>query len=198
MKSCGPNSTSMRVCQLRVCQATTLLQGFIQISQVRIKSDHSFYQLKLNQFSKVSPEMSTSWLDLSAYTYLFHANKGDLRASHPVTILYCTANTDIWSVIPAFSDNSAPIPRARPPQTPKMEQIEEAVAPGKKGKAQKPPKPKPVPSLVPKPTPMQQCNPSARDHALLTYIINFTQNFTVGPLDYCGIARRIKGRGDDV
>lgn len=77
-----------------------------------------------------------------------------------------------------------------------MEQIEEAVAPGKKGKVQNPPKP--VPSLVPKPTPMQQCNPSARHRALLTYIINFTQNFTVGPLDYCGIARRIKGRGHDV
>jgi hypothetical protein len=58
------------------------------MSQVRIKSDHSFYQLKLNQFSKVSPEMSASWLHLSAYTYLFHANKSDLRASHPVTILY--------------------------------------------------------------------------------------------------------------
>jgi hypothetical protein len=92
----------MRVCQLRVFQATTLLQGFIQISQVRIKSDHSFY---LNQFSKVSPEMSASWLDLSAYTYLFHANKGDLHASHLVIILYRAANTDIWSVIPAFSDS---------------------------------------------------------------------------------------------
>jgi hypothetical protein len=58
------------------------------MSQVRIKSDHSFYQLKLKQFSKVSPEMRASWLHLSAYTYLFHTNKSDLRASHPVTILY--------------------------------------------------------------------------------------------------------------
>jgi hypothetical protein len=185
----------MRVCQLHFCQATTLLHGFIQISQVRIKSDHSFY---LNQFSKVSPEMSASWHDLSADTYLFHTNKGDLRASHLVTILYRTANTDIWSVIPAFSDNSALIPRARPPQTPKMEQIEEAVAPGKKGKAQKPPKPKPFPSLVLKPTPMQRYNPSAGDRTLLTYIINSTPNFTLHPLGYCGIAHCIKGRGDDV
>ncbi|KAJ7901422.1 hypothetical protein B0H13DRAFT_2336088 [Mycena leptocephala] len=45
---------------------------------------------------------------------------------------------------------------------------------------------------------MQQCDPSTCDHALLTYIINFTQNLTIGPLDYCGIACRIKGRGDDV
>jgi hypothetical protein len=105
------------------------------------------------------------------------------------------ANTDIWSVIPEFSDNSAPIPQARPPQTPKMEQIEKAVAPGKKGKVQKPPRPEPVHLLFRNPP---LCNTSARDRALLTYIINFTQNFTVGPLDYCGIARRIKGRGDDV
>ncbi|KAJ7855339.1 hypothetical protein B0H13DRAFT_2357957 [Mycena leptocephala] len=36
----------------------------------------------------ISPEMRASWLHLSAYTYLFHTNKSDLRASHPVTILY--------------------------------------------------------------------------------------------------------------
>ncbi|KAJ7855340.1 hypothetical protein B0H13DRAFT_1903169 [Mycena leptocephala] len=75
-----------------------------------------------------------------------------------------------------------------------MEQIEKAVAPGKKGKVQKPPRPEPVHLLFRNPP---LCNTPARDRALLTYIINFTQNFTVGPLDYCGIARRIKGRGDD-
>jgi hypothetical protein len=74
----------------------------------------------------------------------------------------------------------------------------QAVASAKKGEAQKPPKPNPVSSLVPKPTPMQQCDPSTCDHTLLTYIINFTQNLTIGPLDYCGIACRIKGLGDDV
>ncbi|KAF7345871.1 hypothetical protein MVEN_01609100 [Mycena venus] len=145
----------------------------------------------------IAPEMSTSWLNPTAYTYLFHANKGALRASHPLTILYRAANTDIWSVIPAFPDNSAPIPRARPPQVPKSEQIGDLVAPAT-WKSGKPPKPKTVAPLVPKTTPMQQCNPSTRDRALLAYIIKFTQNFTVGPLDYCGIARRIKGRGDDM
>ncbi|KAF7356153.1 MULE domain-containing protein [Mycena venus] len=145
----------------------------------------------------IAPEMSTSWLNPTAYTYLFHANKGALRASHPLTILYRAANTDIWSVIPVFPDNSAPIPRARPPQVPKSEQIGDLVAPAT-WKSGKPPKPKTVAPLVPKTTPMQQCNPSTRDRALLAYIIKFTQNFTVGPLDYCGIARRIKGRGDDM
>ncbi|KAK7041223.1 hypothetical protein R3P38DRAFT_3453508 [Favolaschia claudopus] len=28
--------------------------------------------------------------------------------------------------------------------------------------------------------------------------LKYTQDYTVGPLDYCGIARRIKGRGEDV
>ncbi|KAF7369166.1 hypothetical protein MVEN_00243800 [Mycena venus] len=58
----------------------------------------------------IAAEMSTSWLNPTAYTYLFHTNKGALRASHPLTILYRAANTNIWSVIPAFPDNSAPIP----------------------------------------------------------------------------------------
>jgi hypothetical protein len=157
----------MRVFQLRVCQATTLLQDFIQISQVHIRSDHSLYQLKLNQFSKVSPEMAhPGSISLPTPTYSTSIRVTCMHLILSLSSIAHAANTDIWSVTPAFSDNSAPIPRARPPQTPKMEQIEEAVAPGKKRKAQKHPKPKPVPSLVPKPTPMQQCNPSARDRAL--------------------------------
>ncbi|KAJ7886938.1 hypothetical protein B0H13DRAFT_1889078 [Mycena leptocephala] len=82
--------------------------------------------------------------------------------------------------------DAAPIPRARPPRTPKMEQIEEAVAPGKKGKVQKPPRPKPVHLLF--------RNPPLCNNAIPL----LAMNFTVGPLDYCGIARRTKGRGDDV
>jgi hypothetical protein len=78
---------------------------FFKSLKVRIKSDHLFYQSKLNQFSKVSPEMSTSWLDLSAYTYLFHANMGELRASHLVTILYRAAICDS-GILRQFSSDS--------------------------------------------------------------------------------------------
>ncbi|KAJ7877256.1 hypothetical protein B0H14DRAFT_3130249 [Mycena olivaceomarginata] len=53
------------------------------------------------------------------------------------------------------------------------------------------------PKGLTKPTPVDLCDPSTRAHALLSYIIKYTQDFTVGPLDYCGITRRIKGRGTD-
>ncbi|KAJ6572487.1 hypothetical protein DFH09DRAFT_1277419 [Mycena vulgaris] len=146
----------------------------------------------------ISFEMSTSWLNPSAYTYLFHNNK---RERHPLTILYRASSTDIWSVIPAFPDNSAPIPRARPPKPRKKVPVIVVPAKGvrkRKALGTRQPKLKPVSVLIPKPTPIQQCSPSIRERALLSYIIQYTQDFTVGPLDYCGIARRIKGRGDDV
>ncbi|KAK7034181.1 hypothetical protein R3P38DRAFT_3263915 [Favolaschia claudopus] len=75
---------------------------------------------------------------------------------------------------------------------------------GKPGKQKRqsrpraPPKPKAAPVLIPKPTPIHLCDSSVRERTLLTYIIKYTQDFTVGPLDYCGIARRIKGRGGDL
>ncbi|KAJ7823756.1 hypothetical protein B0H13DRAFT_1919493 [Mycena leptocephala] len=74
----------------------------------------------------------------------------------------------------------------KPPQMPKMEQIEEAVAPGKKRKAQKPPSQSQSHLLF--------RNPPLCNNAIPLPAINFT----VGPLDYCGLARRIKGRGDDM
>ncbi|KAJ7928704.1 hypothetical protein B0H13DRAFT_2311328 [Mycena leptocephala] len=138
----------------------------------------------------ISSEMSTSWLNPSAYTYLFHNNKCE---RHPLTILYRVSSTDVWSVIPAFPDNSAPIPRARPPKPSKKVPAIVPAKSGRKRKASRPPKGKPVPVLISKPTPIQKCSPSIRERALLSYIIQYTQDFTVGPLDYCGIARRIKG-----
>lgn len=36
-----------------------------------------------------------------------------------------------------------------------------------------------------------------RSKSLLSYIIKYTKNYTVGPLDYCGVARRVEGRGED-
>ncbi|KAK7036924.1 hypothetical protein R3P38DRAFT_3182924 [Favolaschia claudopus] len=129
------------------------------------------------------PAMSASWLNLGRYTYLFHSleTKNALRASHPLTQLYRISKSDIWSVIPAFPDNSALIPQARPPKPPT-----ENVSPPP------PPPPPAAPVLIPKPTPIHLCDSSVRERTLLTYIIKYTQDFTVGPLDYCGIARRIK------
>jgi hypothetical protein len=45
---------------------------------------------------------------------------------------------------------------------------------------------------------MQECASAIRDKVLLSYIIQYTQEYTVGPLDYCGIARLVKGRGSDM
>ncbi|KAK7016498.1 hypothetical protein R3P38DRAFT_2785706 [Favolaschia claudopus] len=69
---------------------------------------------------RLPPAMSASWLNLGRYTYLFHSpeTKNALRASHPLTQLYWISKSDIWPVIPAFPDNSAPILRARPPKPP--------------------------------------------------------------------------------
>ncbi|KAK7057079.1 hypothetical protein R3P38DRAFT_3544272 [Favolaschia claudopus] len=153
--------------------------------------------------------------------YLFvpsSSQRKPLQAFHPHTQLYRLAKADIWSVIPAFPDNSAPIPRRRPllnPREPKPE-VESSSPPpipakppppAKRGKPRaprqtkskpkpkpkqtkpqpkrSPPKPKPLAPLIPKPTPIEHFD-------------FYTQEYTVGPLDYCGMARRIKGRGEDV
>ncbi|KAJ7637920.1 hypothetical protein DFH06DRAFT_1053934, partial [Mycena polygramma] len=133
----------------------------------------------------IPPAMSATWLDTSAYTFLFNPKgKSARRASHIRTLLYRASATDIWSVIPAYPDNSAPIPRRRPPK------VED-------NNARKPTKRKVVPPKV-KPTPMQECDSTTREKALLSYIIQYTQDYTVGPLDYCGVARLVKGRGPDI
>ncbi|KAK6988967.1 hypothetical protein R3P38DRAFT_3092724 [Favolaschia claudopus] len=166
-------------------------------------------------------EMASSWLNMDKYTYLFHpsSQRKPLQAFHPHTQLYRLAKADIWSVIPAFPDNSAPIPRRRPPLNPRelKPEVESSSPPpipenrahlAKRSRAKpkqtkpqprrSPPKPKPLPPLIPKPTPIELSTSFVREHALLSYIIKYTQDYTVGPLDYCGIARRIKGRGEDV
>ncbi|KAK7036928.1 hypothetical protein R3P38DRAFT_3480764 [Favolaschia claudopus] len=177
-------------------------------------------------------EMASSWLNMDKYTYLFHpsSQRKPLQAFHPHTRLYRLAKADIWSVIPAFPDNSAPIPRRRPPLNPREPKPEvessspppipvKPPPPAKRGKGKpraprqtkskpkpkpkpqpkrSPPKPKPLPPLIPKPTPIELSTSFVRDRTLLSYIIKYTQDYTVGPLDYCGIARRIKGRGEDV
>ncbi|KAJ7868037.1 hypothetical protein B0H14DRAFT_2439594, partial [Mycena olivaceomarginata] len=121
----------------------------------------------------------SSWLNPSAYKDLF-CNNNSREGRRPLASLYRISSTDLWSVISAFPNNSAPIPRARPPKS---------VNPTtKRGKPK---------GLTPKPTPVDLCDPSTCAHALLSYIIKYTQEFTVGPLDYCGITRRIKGRGTD-
>ncbi|KAK7012380.1 hypothetical protein R3P38DRAFT_3588120 [Favolaschia claudopus] len=159
--------------------------------------------------------------------YLFVPSEQPEEAS-PHTQLYRLAKADIWPVIPAFPDNSAPIPRRRPPLNPREPKPEvessspppipvKPPPPAKRGKGKpraprqtkskpkpkpqpkrSPPKPKPLPPLIPKPTPIELSTSFVRDRALLSYIIKYTQDYTVGPLDYCGIARRIKGRGEDV
>ncbi|KAK7016662.1 hypothetical protein R3P38DRAFT_3202916 [Favolaschia claudopus] len=127
-----------------------------------------------------------------------------LKAFRPSTLLYRISKADVWSVIPAFPVNSPPIPRARPPK-PKTDPPPPPPPPKRgKGKSRSPPQPKvkksppEPPPLVPKPTPSQLLSPLARDRALLSYIIKYTQDYTVRQLDYCGIARRVKGRGADV
>lgn len=47
-------------------------------------------------------------------------------------------------------------------------------------------------------TPFAIQSPDARAQALLSYVISHTKKYTVGPLDYCGVARRVKGRGEDL
>lgn len=155
----------------------------------------------------VPPEMSVTWLNPNAYTFLFNGGgKASLRASHPRTLLYRASATDIWSVIPAYPSNSAPIPRATPPKLPAAshppERKSRATSTAKKGKnpgkRRAPPAPKPKAPPRPSPTPMHECDTGTREKALLSYIIQHTLDYTVGPLDYCGIARLIKGRGADM
>lgn len=143
----------------------------------------SLFLLPLTLSLQVPLNMSVSWLDKTAYTYLFHGNSRNsraLRAAHLPTLLYRVANTDVWSVIPAFPDSSAPIPRHKPSQLV-----------NKKAS-------KPLPPLVLKATPINLLPFATRGRALLSYVIQYTQDWTVGPLEYCGIARRIKGRGQDM
>lgn len=144
--------------------------------------------------------MSATWLKPGAYNYLFNASSKASRAAHLRTFLYRASKTNIWSVIPAYPDNSAPIPRAKPLKPPagpkKSTSTKPRCHPARASKPQ-PPKPKPLPP-PPSPTPMQECDSSTRERALLSNIIKYTQDYTVGPLDYCGIARRIKGRGPDM
>jgi hypothetical protein len=121
--------------------------------------------------------MSATWLNPSAYLYLFSMGTKARRASHPLVHLYRASNTDIWSVIPAYPNNSAPIPRSKP----------------RRSMSNKAPL-----APTPSPTLMSECDSGMREKALLNSIIQYTQDFTVGPLDYCGIARLIKGRGPDM
>ncbi|KAJ6611852.1 hypothetical protein B0H10DRAFT_1952741 [Mycena sp. CBHHK59/15] len=158
----------------------------------------------------IPPEMSVTWLtwlNLNAYTFLFNGGgKASLRASHPRTLLYRASATDIWSVIPTYPSNSAPIPRAKPPKLPAASHPPagkyRATSMAKKGKnpgkCHAPPAPKPKAPPRPSPTPMHECDMGTQEKALLSYIIQHTLDYTVGPLDYCGIARLIKGRGADI
>ncbi|KAJ7780495.1 hypothetical protein B0H14DRAFT_3164134 [Mycena olivaceomarginata] len=125
----------------------------------------------------VPTNMSATWLNPSSYLYLFSMGAKARRASHPLVHLYRASNTDIWSVIPAYPNNSAPIPRPKP----------------RRSMSNKVPL-----APTPSPTPMSECDSGTREKALLNSIIQYTQDFTVGPLDYCGIARLIKGRGPDI
>ncbi|KAJ7745653.1 hypothetical protein B0H16DRAFT_1557730 [Mycena metata] len=45
---------------------------------------------------------------------------------------------------------------------------------------------------------MLECDSGTRAKALLSYIIEHTQDYSVGPLDYCGIVHLMKGRGADI
>ncbi|KAJ7099989.1 hypothetical protein B0H15DRAFT_927592 [Mycena belliarum] len=141
----------------------------------------------LSRFFRTTPtavpgNMSPSWLDPSAYSYLFHLDSKASRAHHPRTHLYRASNADIWSVIPAYPNNSAPIFRPRPSRS--------STSTKSKSKLSL--------ASAPEVTPMLEGDAETREKALLTYKIRYTQEFTVGPLDYCGIARRIKGRGQDI
>ncbi|KAJ7032300.1 hypothetical protein C8F04DRAFT_1359135 [Mycena alexandri] len=77
----------------------------------------------LSKFFSTTPipaNMSATWLSPFAYRYLFNdGGKAALQASHPTTLLYRASATNIWSVIPAYPPNSAPILRPKPPQLPK-------------------------------------------------------------------------------
>jgi hypothetical protein len=40
------------------------------------------------------------------------------------------------------------------------------------------------------------CMPEEQKNLVLSYLTQHTGIYTVGPLDYCGIARLMKGRGE--
>ncbi|KAK7041222.1 hypothetical protein R3P38DRAFT_3179844 [Favolaschia claudopus] len=159
---------------------------------------------------------------MDKYTYLFHpsSQRKPLQAFHPHTRLYRLAKADIWSVIPTFPDNSAPIPRRRPPLNPREPKPEvessspppipvKPPPPAKRGKGKprraprqtkskskpkpkpqpkrSPPKHKPLPPLIPKPTPIELSTSFVRDRALLSYIIKYTKGVS-------GFETRISGR----
>ncbi|KAK6992325.1 hypothetical protein R3P38DRAFT_2802806 [Favolaschia claudopus] len=122
---------------------------------------------------------------------------GQTVTFHPHTRLYRLAKADIWSVIPAFPDNSAPIPRQRgkgKPRAPRQTKSKPKPKQTKPQPKRSPPKPKPLPPLIPKPTPIELSTSFASERALLSYIIKYTQDYTVGPLDYCGTVSPIESR----
>ncbi|KAJ7156231.1 hypothetical protein C8R46DRAFT_1294815 [Mycena filopes] len=151
------------------------LHSSAELPANRLRSDNA-----LSRFFSTAPiptNMSATWLSPLAYTYLFHDDIKARRASHPRTLLYRASSSDIWSVIPAYPPNSAPIPRSKP---------------GCSNSKKSPSTP------TSSPTPMLESDSGTRAKALLNYIIQFTQDYTIGPLDYCGIARLIRGAGPDV
>ncbi|KAJ7702107.1 hypothetical protein B0H14DRAFT_3527311 [Mycena olivaceomarginata] len=102
---------------------------------------------------------SLGWIKPLTRTF-FNGNSRNsraLRAAHLPTSLYRVANTDVWSVIPAFPDSSAPIPRHKPSQLV-----------NKKAS-------KPLPPLVLKATPINLLPFATRGHALLSYVIQYTR-----------------------
>ncbi|KAJ7897860.1 hypothetical protein B0H14DRAFT_3424727 [Mycena olivaceomarginata] len=69
----------------------------------------------LSDFFATTPipaNMSATWLNPFAYTYLFNdGGRAALRASHPRTLLYRASATDIWSVIPIHFYSTLPLSR---------------------------------------------------------------------------------------
>ncbi|GLB43862.1 hypothetical protein LshimejAT787_1500460 [Lyophyllum shimeji] len=124
---------------------------------------------------------SKTWLDPSAYDFLLldTPSRSELCSNWTKTILYRVNNANVWSVIPIY-ENSIPDTLQYPEYIP--------VTATKKKTA--PTKPLLVKITVE--------SGEERKKLLISFVTQHTKNYTIGPLDYCGIARRVKTSGKDI
>ncbi|KAF8076957.1 hypothetical protein FPV67DRAFT_440258 [Lyophyllum atratum] len=132
------------------------------------------------------PEFNTTsktWLDPGAYDFLLSEapSRSQLCANWTRTILYRVNNANVWSVIPIY-ENSIP-------DTPQYPEYIPVIATTTKKKSV-PTKPLQVKFILE--------SQEERKKLLISYVTQHTKNYTIGPLDYCGIARRVKTSGKDI
>ncbi|KAG6848988.1 hypothetical protein H0H93_012193 [Arthromyces matolae] len=129
------------------------------------------------------------WLDTTAYKTLDSPELPDVpidpveglrsqrakgRKWRP-THAYRIQDTNIWSIIPLYSSLTTP-------DSPVYVSV-----PGYKRGT-----PKPITTKI------EVYGAKDQSNLTLSHVIQYTEQYTVGPLDYCGVARRIKTAGIDV